>query len=155
MLIDCRDRLRALDFDDHRSRMEQLLSRHYGRAGWHISEALAEPSATAAMKRYFAGDLAALGSITTHCGGTGFQRSVWAALRTIESGTTRSYSAVAQQIGHPAATRAVGAANGANPIAIVVPCHRVIGADGSLTGFGGGIERKRWLLDHETNHSRN
>jgi methylated-DNA-[protein]-cysteine S-methyltransferase len=154
MLIDGRDRLSALDFEDDRSRMEQLLNRHYGVAGWHISEAKTEPSAAPAIERYFAGDLAALESIATHCGGTDFQRIVWTALRTIEPGTTRSYAALARQIGRPAATRAVGAANGANPIGIVVPCHRVIGADGSLTGFGGGIERKRWLLNHENNHCR-
>jgi methylated-DNA-[protein]-cysteine S-methyltransferase len=150
MLTDGRDRLHALDFHDHRNRMKQLLARHYGVAGWHVSKAAAEPSAAVAIARYFAGDLAALETISTHCGGTDFQRTVWAALRTIAPGTTRSYSSLAQQIGRPAATRAVGAANGANPIGIVVPCHRVIGADGSLTGYGGGIERKRWLLAHET-----
>ena len=70
-------------------------------------------------------------------------------LRTIPPGTTLTYAALAQRIGRPSAVRAVGHANGSNPICIVVPCHRVIGSDGSLTGFGGGIERKRWLLDHE------
>ena len=82
-------------------------------------------------------------------GGTDFQRHVWRALRAIRCGTTVTYGALAQRIGRPAAVRAVGHANGANPISIVVPCHRVIGADRSLTGYGGGIARKRWLLIHE------
>ena len=81
--------------------------------------------------------------------GPEFQRRVWEALRRIPFGTTTSYAALAARIGSPTAVRAVGAANGRNPLPIVVPCHRVIGADGSLTGFGGGIERKRWLLAHE------
>jgi methylated-DNA-[protein]-cysteine S-methyltransferase len=81
--------------------------------------------------------------------GTSFQREVWAALRKIRPGTTLSYGALAQQLGRPTSVRAVGLANGANPVAIVVPCHRVIGADASLTGYGGGIERKKWLLTHE------
>lgn len=81
--------------------------------------------------------------------GSEFQRAVWAALRTIPHGQTRSYEQVARAIGRPTASRAVGAANGKNPIAIIVPCHRVIGADGSLTGYAGGLPVKRWLLGHE------
>ena len=81
--------------------------------------------------------------------GTEFQRRVWSSLRTIPFGETISYAELARRIDKPKAVRAVGAANGRNPLMIIVPCHRVIGADGSLTGFGGGIERKRWLLDHE------
>jgi len=81
--------------------------------------------------------------------GTPFQRAVWRALREIPRGATESYSKLAQRIGRPTAVRAVGLANGSNPIGIVVPCHRVIGANGSLTGYGGGMERKRWLLEHE------
>ena len=81
--------------------------------------------------------------------GTAFQRRVWSALRTIPYGTTVSYSELARRLGDVRATRAVGAANGKNPIPIVVPCHRVIGARGELTGFGGGLDRKRWLLEHE------
>lgn len=82
--------------------------------------------------------------------GTAFQRQVWEALRPIPHGMTTSYGAIAASIGRPTASRAVGAANGQNPIAIVVPCHRVVGSTGALTGYGGGMERKRWLLDHET-----
>jgi methylated-DNA-[protein]-cysteine S-methyltransferase len=81
--------------------------------------------------------------------GNPFEQSVWQALRGIQFGTTTSYGALAERIGHPTAARAVGLANGRNPIAVIVPCHRVIGADGSLTGFGGGLERKRFLLDLE------
>jgi methylated-DNA-[protein]-cysteine S-methyltransferase len=82
--------------------------------------------------------------------GTDFQRRVWDSLKTIPFGATISYAELARRIDQPKAVRAVGAANGRNPLMIIVPCHRVIGADGSLTGFGGGIDRKRWLLDHET-----
>jgi methylated-DNA-[protein]-cysteine S-methyltransferase len=98
---------------------------------------------------YFAGDLSAIERLAVVTGGTDFQREVWAALRRIPAGRTLSYGALATQLGRPKAVRAVGLANGANPIGIVVPCHRVIGADGSLTGYGGGLERKRWLLAHE------
>jgi methylated-DNA-[protein]-cysteine S-methyltransferase len=82
--------------------------------------------------------------------GTDFQRAVWKALTKIPFGETRSYAQIAQAIGKPHAVRAVGAANGANPIALIVPCHRVIGSDGSLTGYGGGLPRKKWLLAHES-----
>jgi methylated-DNA-[protein]-cysteine S-methyltransferase len=81
--------------------------------------------------------------------GTDFQRSVWRALEAIPFGETRSYADIAAAVGRPRAVRAVGAANGLNPIAIVIPCHRVIGADGTLTGYGGGLDNKRWLLTHE------
>jgi methylated-DNA-[protein]-cysteine S-methyltransferase len=101
------------------------------------------------LAAYFAGDLGALDAIPVDPGGTPFQRRVWAALRTIPPGETVSYQTLARRIGAPTAVRAVGAANGDNPVGIVVPCHRVIGADGSLTGYAGGIERKRWLLAHE------
>jgi methylated-DNA-[protein]-cysteine S-methyltransferase len=97
---------------------------------------------------YFAGKLRAF-SIPTAPRGTPFQRRVWAELAKIPYGVTRSYGALAAAIGAPAASRAVGLANGRNPVAIIIPCHRVIGADGSLTGFGGGIERKKFLLDLE------
>ena len=101
------------------------------------------------LAAYFAGDLGALDAIPVDPGGTPFQRRVWAALRTIPAGETVSYQTLARRIGAPTAVRAVGAANRTNPVGIVVPCHRVIGADGSLTGYAGGIERKRWLLTHE------
>ena len=104
---------------------------------------------SSALRAYLAGRLDALDALPVDAGGTPFQRECWAALRTIPAGTTWSYRQLAAAIGRPAAVRAVGLANGANPVGIVVPCHRVIGADGSLTGYGGGLERKRWLLEHE------
>ena len=109
----------------------------------------AVPAVRAVLSRYFSGECAALESIGVELNGTGFQKKVWQALRRIPSGSTISYAELARRIGEPSAVRAVGAANGANPVALVVPCHRVIGSDGSLTGYGGGLERKRWLLVHE------
>ena len=104
----------------------------------------------AALRAYFAGGLDALDAVHVDpLGGTPFQRRVWRALRAIPPGTTVSYGTLARRIRSPKAVRAVGAANGANPVPIVLPCHRVVGADGSLTGYGGGLARKRWLLRHE------
>jgi len=99
--------------------------------------------------RYFEGDIDCLGAIPWRSAGTPFQRKVWTGLTKIPAGETRSYGALAAKLGCPSAVRAVGMANGANPISVVVPCHRVIGSDGSLTGYGGGLDRKRWLLRHE------
>jgi len=107
------------------------------------------PSVVDRLQRYFDGDIAALDDIAVDPVGTPFQRRVWTALRDVRAGTTTSYSELARRIGTPNAVRAVGAANGANPIPIVIPCHRVIGADGRLVGYGGGLDRKRWLLAHE------
>jgi len=101
------------------------------------------------LKAYFDGDLEAIDGLDVGKPGTAFQREVWAELRNIPCGTTISYAELAERIGRPKAVRAVGTANGANPISIVVPCHRVIGANGTLTGYGGGLENKRWLLVHE------
>jgi len=143
--------LRALDFHDFEPRMQRLLRFHYGAEGDHFAiEDRAAPTAIRrAISNYFLGDLCAIDSIPVATGGTSFQREVWAALRTIQAGTTSSYGALARQLGRPKSVRAVGLANAANPVAVVVPCHRVIGTDGSLTGYGGGISRKRWLLVHE------
>ena len=105
-------------------------------------------SVVAQLRAYFAGELRDFDlPLAVH--GTAFQERVWGRLRAIPYGATTTYGAIARDIGHPDAVRAVGAANGANPIPIVVPCHRVIGSNGALTGFGGGIEAKRWLLAHE------
>jgi len=105
--------------------------------------------ASAALRAYFDGHLHAIDALPVAETGTPFQREVWSALRAIPCGATLSYSELARRIRRPNAVRAVGLANGKNPIGIVVPCHRVIGADGTLTGYGGGLERKRWLLEHE------
>ncbi len=100
---------------------------------------------------YFAGDLSSF-DVPLRMTGTEFQRRVWSELQAIPYGETVSYGELARALGSPGAVRAVGLANGRNPITIIVPCHRVIGADGSLTGYGGGLERKAWLLDHEAAH---
>ena len=105
--------------------------------------------AVTAMQAYFGGSMQALDGVEVEMNGTPFQKRVWGALRSVRCGTTTSYAAIAAAIGSPAAVRAVGAANGANPVALIVPCHRIIGTNGSLTGYGGGLERKRWLLEHE------
>lgn len=119
---------------------------------WYPGEPRARravPAVRGLLSRYFAGDCDAFDAIAVELNGTAFQKKVWQALRRIPAGSTTSYAELARRIGEPAAVRAVGAANGANPVALVVPCHRVIGSDGSLTGYGGGLERKRWLLVHE------
>lgn len=110
--------------------------------------------ATGALRAYFAGELDALDSIPVELHGTPFQQRVWRQLRSVRAGTTASYAQIARAIGTPGAVRAVGAANGANPVALIVPCHRIIGSDGRLTGYGGGLDRKRWLLDHEARRTR-
>ncbi len=119
------------------------------RADWTLDDR-AFPDAVEQLAAYFAGELHDF-ELRLEFEGTPFQRKVWEALTTIPYGETRSYGDIARQIGVPSAFRAVGLANGHNPIAIVVPCHRVIGANGSLTGFGGGLHRKRALLDMEKN----
>lgn len=117
------------------------------RAEWRRDDAPFK-EAFAQLSAYFAGELTEF-DLPLHFAGTAFQKTVWQALIDIPFGETRSYGALAAAIGRPTASRAVGAANGANPLPIVAPCHRVIGADRSLTGLGGGIETKRFLLDHE------
>lgn len=139
----------ALDWEDHEERLRALLLRYRRGSGFRLRERSRPSAAGRALEAYFAGEPDAVAGLRTVPQGTEFQRAVWAALRRIPAGATMSYGALAAAIGRPAAIRAVGLANGANPISIVVPCHRVIGADGSLTGYGGGLERKRWLLAHE------
>lgn len=141
--------LRAVDWEDHAQRLDQLLQRQYGAGTIRLRAAPRPSAASRALRAYFDGDTGCLASLPVASNGTGFQRMVWDALRQIPPGQTVSYGALAARIGRPTAVRAVGLANGANPVSIVVPCHRVIGADGALTGFGGGVERKRWLLAHE------
>ncbi len=139
--------LRALDWEDHEARMKQLLRRQNGAVV--VGNGRAPQAMRAALSAYFDGDLNSLASIKWRVAGTPFQRKVWTALPKIEAGTTMSYGALAAKLGSPRAMRAVGHANGANPISVVVPCHRLIGADGSLVKYGGGLSRKRWLLLHE------
>jgi methylated-DNA-[protein]-cysteine S-methyltransferase len=149
LLTDEEGRLRGLDFDDHSARIRRLLRLQYGVDEVRWASRRDPSAARRAVERYFAGDLTAIERLPFETGGTNFQREVWGALRRIPVGHTVSYGALAAQIGRRSAVRAVGLAIGANPIGIVVPCHRVIGANGSLTGYGGGLSRKRWLLEHE------
>jgi len=147
LVTDAEGALRALDWEDYEHRMRELLRLHYGAV--ELSERPAPAAMKAALSGYFDGDLAQLASIAWRVAGTPFQRKVWTALATIPAGTTQSYGALAARLGMPKAVRAVGHANGSNPISVVLPCHRLIGADGSLVKYGGGLERKRWLLRHE------
>jgi methylated-DNA-[protein]-cysteine S-methyltransferase len=144
--------LRAVEWIDHDDRLHKSLRLHYGLGGFRLEPASNPSGLSDVMKRYFAGELTAIDELPVRTAGTPFQRDVWRALRQIPHGTTVSYARLAEQIGRPKAVRAVGLANGSNPIGVVVPCHRVVGSDGSLTGYGGGIERKRWLLQHEIKH---
>ncbi len=114
-----------------------------------VEEGEAPARIAEALQAWLEGDFRPAHELEADLGGTPFQRRVWAALREIPPGETRSYLQIAERIGAPKAVRAVGAANGRNPVSLVVPCHRVIGADGSLTGYGGGLPRKLWMLEHE------
>jgi methylated-DNA-[protein]-cysteine S-methyltransferase len=144
--------LRALDFANKEPRMCRLLHEHYG--DYRLESGPAPATHRRILDVYFEGKLTALDDMRIATGGTAFQRAVWKAVRAIRPGQTKTYGQIAKQLGREKASRAVGAANGANPIALVVPCHRVIGASGALTGYAGGIERKQWLLEHEGYLSR-
>jgi methylated-DNA-[protein]-cysteine S-methyltransferase len=147
LVTDADGALRALDWEDYEPRMKQLLRLQYGTVA--LKDARAPRDLKAALSGYFKGDLARLKAIKWRIAGTAFQRKVWTALPTVPVGETMSYGGLAARLGMPRAIRAVGHANGTNPISVVLPCHRLIGANGSLTGYGGGLERKRWLLEHE------
>lgn len=139
--------VRAVDFEGNEARLHGLLVRHYG--AYTLRAARDAGGLTGRLRAYFEGDVSAIEGVPTTTGGTDFSRRVWAALREIPAGTTATYRDIAVALGRPRACRAVGMANGTNPISIVVPCHRVVGSDSTLTGYGGGLERKRWLLAHE------
>jgi methylated-DNA-[protein]-cysteine S-methyltransferase len=151
LLVSDGEMLRALDFHDYEARMHRLLRLHYG--SYSLSPASNAGELGRDLQAYFDGDLAALDRFPVQTGGTPFQRMVWAQLRLIPPATTITYGSLAERTGRPSASRAVGLANGANPVAIVVPCHRVIGANAKLTGYGGGLHRKEWLIDHERRHA--
>jgi methylated-DNA-[protein]-cysteine S-methyltransferase len=155
IVVDEEETLRAVGFTEGHPRMDRLIGQP-GKTGApaHRGGPVLVPKKnpgglTAPIGAYFRGDLGAIDGLPVTLAGTDFQRRVWTALRRIPCGETWSYGQLAARIGNPRAVRAVGLANGANPVGIVVPCHRVIGADGSLTGYGGGMPRKRWLLEHE------
>lgn len=147
LVTDADGALRALDWDDYEHRMRELLRLHHGAV--ELRDRPVPTDMRTALSRYFDGDLDQLSNIAWRIVGTPFQQKVWTALAKIPAGTTMSYGAMAAKIEMPKAIRAVGHANGSNPISVVLPCHRLIGADGSLVKYGGGLERKRWLLRHE------
>lgn len=149
VLMDADGRARAIDWSEYSTRMQQLLVRHYPRTSIHIQPAPKPSPATTALQHYFAGQLEALNTVAFFVQGTPFQEQVWAGLQHIPCGTTWNYKQLAEYIQRPKAMRAVGTANGANPISLVIPCHRVIGNKHQLVGYAGGLERKKWLLQHE------
>ena len=147
VVADEQERLRALGWADLKARLDRTLALLYG--DLQLRSRPVASSIKDSLHAYLEGKLDAIDAIAVETGGSAFQRSVWEELRRIPAGATLSYGDFAARIGRPKAVRAVGHANGSNPIGVVVPCHRLIGADGSLTGYGGGLPRKRWLLDHE------
>ncbi|PYV87336.1 MAG: cysteine methyltransferase [Acidobacteria bacterium] len=147
LIVSDGENLCALDFEDCEDRMRALLRRRYG--NFSLCRANDPQGLSSRIRAYFEGDHGVLDKILVSTGGTAFQRQVWNALRAIPAGSTISYGTLAERIGKPNAGRAVGLANSLNPVAIVVPCHRVIGARATLTGYAGGLQRKRWLLAHE------
>jgi methylated-DNA-[protein]-cysteine S-methyltransferase len=149
LVTDSQQAVRALDFADHQARLKRGLREHYGSV--EAVEAPAPAGIADAIARYFAGELTALDAVQTETAGSELQRRVWAALRRLPAGTTTSYGKLARELGFddPRAAIDIGAAIGANPIAIIVPCHRVIASNGDLKGYAWGLHRKRWLLEHE------
>lgn len=147
LVTDAEGALRALDWEDYEARMKHLLRLQYGAV--NLKETRAPRDLVKALSGYFKGDIDRLAAIEWRIAGTPFQQKVWRALPKVRAGTTLSYGALAARIRLPKAVRAVGHANGSNPISVVLPCHRLIGADGSLVKYGGGLDRKRWLLKHE------
>jgi methylated-DNA-[protein]-cysteine S-methyltransferase len=153
VVTDDEDRAWAVEWVDREARLRARLARHCGDARVPLLPTAVRSRAHAALAAYFEGDTNPLDAVEVIAAGTPFQRAVWDALRALPPGRPCSYGALAARLGRPSAVRAVAQANAANPIAIVVPCHRVIGADRSLTGYAGGLPRKRWLLEHEA-HAR-
>ena len=139
--------LRAFNWTDYEPAMLAWIGKHSPKA--QRVEGRAPPTVRGPFEAYFGGEARALEAVPWKASGTAFQLLVWETLCGIPAGVTISYAELARRIGRPTAVRAVGLANGANPVAVVVPCHRVIGANGALTGYGGGLPRKRWLLDLE------
>lgn len=140
----------AADYEGYEARMHALLRKHYGDV--HLTPRDDPNGVSTQLRAYFAGRTAAIAAIPIAPVGTAFQQLVWSALREILAGSTMTYGALAIRLGRPNAARAVGYANALNPIAIVVPCHRLVGANGDLTGYAGGLHRKEWLLAHERAH---
>jgi methylated-DNA-[protein]-cysteine S-methyltransferase len=148
LIVFAGETLLALDFDTPDGRLRKILQPRYGNS-FIFEESDCPMRIGSAIRAYLDGRLDALDEIPIDAGGTAFQRQVWATLRAIPPGETRTYGQIAALLGWPTASRAVGSANALNPVSIVVPCHRLVGSSGALTGYGGGIDRKRWLLNHE------
>ena len=153
MLVVRDDRLCMAEFADCDGRIQQWLRRRTGEDRQTLSNGVLPFGVERAFHRYFDGELRALEAIDVELSGTPFQTGLWTTLRTVPPGKPLAYGAFAASLGRPRAARAVGHANGANPLAIIVPCHRLVGADGALVDYGGGLWRKRWLLDHEQRHA--
>lgn len=151
LVSDDEGRLHGLSFFDEEARLLAALDRLYGRGSVRLQRAErgADSTRLQGLRRYFSGELDALDSLPVALAGSEFQRATWAALRAVPAGRTERYADLAARIGHGGSARAVGAAVGANPLLLVLPCHRIVGAKGALTGYAAGIERKRWLLEHE------
>ena len=147
MIVTDGDALCALDFGDYEQRMMQFLQKRY--AQFQLTPTADPLGFSSRIRAYLEGNYGSLDPIPVNPGGTAFQQQVWLALRSIPPSTIRSYGELAAQLGNPKAARAVGLANSLNPIAIVLPCHRVIGTNQTLTGYAGGLARKQWLLSHE------
>jgi methylated-DNA-[protein]-cysteine S-methyltransferase len=147
LLVSDGEHLCALDYADCESRMMMLLRRHY--PGFQLRDTIDPQGFSGQIRAYLAGDINCINGISVDTGGTAFQQRVWSALRAIPPGTVFTYGELATKLGKPTAYRAVGTTNALNPIAIVIPCHRLVGANGALTGYAGGLERKHWLLQHE------
>jgi methylated-DNA-[protein]-cysteine S-methyltransferase len=143
----------AMEFGDAEHRLLPMLRTRFG-SDPRLQAVNGRTEITVAIRRYFEGDLEAIDTLAVDGGGTDFQRQAWAALRRIPGGETRTYGQMATALGRPQAARAIGSANALNPISLIVPCHRLVGTDGSLAGYGGGLGRKRWLLDHERRSAR-
>jgi methylated-DNA-[protein]-cysteine S-methyltransferase len=137
----------TLVFEDHWPAERDRLERRFGELAFESTRFAA--SLTASLRAYLGGEVSALDALDVDVEGTPFQMRIWKALRTIPAGETISYGELARRAGNPGAVRAAGNANGKNPVSLAIPCHRVIHADGSIGGYGGGVERKRWLLEHE------
>lgn len=147
LIITDEQMLCGIEFAGYETRTEQFLKKRFG--DYRLNAVQNETDIPKKLQAYLEGDYHSLDQIPVNTGGTAFQQQVWTALRSIPAGTTTTYGELARQLGKPAAARAVGITNSLNPISIVLPCHRVIGANGALTGYAGGLERKRWLLQHE------
>ena len=147
LIIIDNETLCGLEFEGYEARTYNFLNKRFGE--FRLNATQNSLKITQQIQAYLEGNYHSLDQIPVSAGGTAFQQQVWTALRSIPVGTVITYGALAQRLGNPAAARAVGITNSLNPISIVLPCHRVIGANGALTGYAGGLERKRWLLQHE------